>query len=216
MLSTRRRGLLFVSRPLGSRVRSIAAGGFAVPAALIGVSLVGGAVASLQPGRDAPETPRQPGDLQALAKKDHADIRAAVADLYAVISGPAGPRDWDAFRALFAEGGRLAAMAPTREGGMRQVQMTPEEYIERSGPFMQSRGFFETEIAREIEVYGSIAHVFSSYETRFEADGEVFQRGINSISLVRTDAGEWKVYQILWQGETDDNPLPERFEKRGR
>jgi hypothetical protein len=47
---------------------------------------------------------KNPGDVDTV---DH-----LVASLYDVVSGPAGQRDWDRFRALFVPDGRLAWIVP--------------------------------------------------------------------------------------------------------
>ena len=49
---------------------------------------------------------------------------------------------------------------------------------------MENNGFFEHEISRTVETFGSISQVFSTYESRRRADDEKpFARGINSIQL---------------------------------
>ncbi|WP_114521399.1 DUF4440 domain-containing protein [Altererythrobacter sp. ZODW24] len=135
---------------------------------------------------------------------DPADIAAidqAVTNVYAVISGPAGQqRDFGAMRAMFTPDARLTAVTPRGlQGG------TVEDYIKNSGPFLVESGFTESELARRMEVYGDIAHVWSSYSGTFGEDGSV--RGINSFQLVRIE-GRWLVQSIFWQAEGPDNPLP--------
>ena len=44
-------------------------------------------------------------------------------------------------------------------------------------------GFFEREIHRVTHAFGTIRHVFSTYEERRTPDGPVLGRGINSIRL---------------------------------
>ena len=39
--------------------------------------------------------------------RDEEEIGALIAEVYEVISGPAGERDWERFRSLFAHGARL-------------------------------------------------------------------------------------------------------------
>jgi hypothetical protein len=74
-------------------------------------------------------------------------------------------------------------------------------------------GFFEREKARTVEIYGNIAHVFSTYESFHKTgDKTPFMRGINSIQLLN-DGKRWWVLTIMWQGETPENPLPEKYLK---
>jgi len=144
------------------------------------------------------------------AERADAGVMATVDALYDVISGPAGEeRDWDRFRSLFAEGAQMGVTRPG-EDGWTVARFTPAEYVERSGAWLVENGFFETAIHNEIDVFGGIAHVFSTYEgTRTEA-GEVFLSGINSIQLVRT-GDAWKVQSIFWMQASDEHPIPEGY-----
>jgi hypothetical protein len=152
----------------------------------------------------------------AASSADVASMDAILAALYDVISGPAGKkRDWNRFRSLFIEGGRLIATGkrPTGETGRRV--MTPDDYINASGNLIEENGFFEKEIARRVEVFGTIAHVFSTYESRHKAeDPTPFARGINSIQLMN-DGKRWWIVTVFWQGEGPDNPIPEKYLKNG-
>ena len=86
-----------------------------------------------------------------------------------------------------------------------------ESYLEESGFY--STGFHETDVCRVTETYGHIAHVFSTYESRFTPDNPLpFKRGVNSIQLVR-DEGRWWVTSLIWDMESDDNPIPARYLK---
>ena len=94
--------------------------------------------------------------------------------------------------------------------GMHTVVMTVDDYIARSGPFLEQSGFFEHEIARRTDAFGDFAQVFSTYEgRRAEGDAEPFLRGINSLQLVHEN-DRWYVLQIVWQQERDAGPIPAR------
>jgi hypothetical protein len=76
---------------------------------------------------------------------------------------------------------------------------------------LEKNGFFETEIARQVEQYGGVVHAFSTYESRHKAeDPAPFVRGINSIQLFN-DGQRWWVVTILWEGERPDNPIPQKY-----
>jgi len=91
--------------------------------------------------------------------------------------------------------------------------MTQEDYIRNVGPVFDEKGFFEQEIGRSLEKFGNMVHVFSVYETRFALDGKVEARGINSIQLVQKDGRFW-ILNIMWNPETPDNPIPEKYLKK--
>jgi hypothetical protein len=134
-----------------------------------------------------------------------------VAALYDVISGPPGPRNWDRFRSLFAPGARLIPTSRRPTGEVASRSVTPEDYAQRNSAFMEKTGFFEREISRRTERFGSIAHLFSTYESRHAKDEEKpFARGINSIQLMN-DGKRWWIVTVFWQGEDDKNPLPAEY-----
>jgi hypothetical protein len=133
--------------------------------------------------------------------------------VYAVISGNAGQtRDWDRFRSLFHKDARLIPAGKNKDGVVGARAFTPEEYITRASPMFAKEGFFESELARRVEMYGSIAHVFSTYESRHAAGDKPFARGINSFQLLN-DGKRWWVVTIYWQAETPENPLPKEYLK---
>jgi len=146
---------------------------------------------------------------------DVATMDATIASLYDVISGPAGKRNWDRFRSLFAPGARLIANGVRPTGEVVSRVMTPEEYAQRNGPFFEKNGFFEREAARHTDAFGNISQVFSTYESRHAMDdAKPFQRGINSIQLMN-DGKRWWIVTVFWQGEDEKNPLPEKYLKSG-
>jgi len=157
-------------------------------------------------------SPPKPPPTTAMAKTtDVATMHSTVAALYDVISGPAGKRDWDRFRSLFIPGARLipTGSRPTGELGARVL--TVEDYIQRASEFFDKQGFFEREASRQVERFGNIAHIFSTYESRHaKVDAKPFQRGINSIQLMY-DGKRWWVVTIFWQAEDEKNPIPSMY-----
>ena len=148
---------------------------------------------------------------------DVASIDAIINAAYDVISGPAGKnRDWNRERSLFFPGARL--MPTVREPGLtvaaRKVgpeMLDVEGFIERSASYFEKNAFFEKEIARRTEEFGQIAHVWSTYESRHNADDpEPFMRGINSIQLFY-DGKRWWIISIYWQHESAEHPIPEKY-----
>jgi hypothetical protein len=146
---------------------------------------------------------------------DVASPDAIIAALYDVISGPAGQaRDWNRFRSLFAPGARLIPSRRPPGAPPRPVAMTPDEYAQRAAPGLTNNGFFEHEIGRSMDRFGSIAQLFSAYESKRSAsDPKPFARGINSIQLF-DDGTRWYVVTVFWDSERPDNPIPEKYLKR--
>ena len=149
---------------------------------------------------------------------DVESIDAIIAATYEVISGPAGTkRNWDRERSLFYPGARLIPTATV--AGRNDVDLAPlvldvEGYIARVEPLFAKEGFYETEVARRVEQFGRIAHVWSTYESRHDQkDPEPFMRGINSIQLFN-DGARWWILSIYWQHESRQDRLPEKYLQR--
>ena len=146
---------------------------------------------------------------------DVASIESIMKAVYDVISGEAGQaRDWDRFRTLFHKDARMIPSGKNPKTGVTGANaLTPEDYIKRVDPVFAKDGFFEREVARRVEQYGNIAHVFSTYES-FRKAGEKtpFMRGINSFQLLN-DGKRWWVVTIFWLSETPDNPIPKQYLK---
>jgi hypothetical protein len=86
--------------------------------------------------------------------------------------------------------------------------------MEMSGKVLEERGFFEREIGRTTEQFGSITHVFSAYDSRNRAeDPAPFARGINSIQLLN-DGTRWWVVSIFWDSERPGQAIPPKYLER--
>lgn len=144
--------------------------------------------------------------------KDISSPEAIVAAVYDVISGPAGQkRNWERMRTLFVPDARMMATGKRPTGEFIRRVMSVEDYIAASGPILERDGFFEIEIGKKTEQFGNIVHVFSTYESkRATTDEKPFMRGINSIQLWN-DGKRWWVLTILWQSESAETPIPEKY-----
>lgn len=121
-----------------------------------------------------PSTPRS----DAANSADVKSIDSILAATYDVISGPAGKkRDWVRFRSLFQPGARLIPVSkPAGQSQFGARILSPDDYIERSAPFLEKEGFFERGVSNKVERFGNIAQVFSAYESRHNSsDGQPFQ-----------------------------------------
>lgn len=146
------------------------------------------------------------------ASFDLSTIDGTIEALYASISGEKGEeRDWDTFRNLFVDDARLIPTGINEDGQTVLRSITPQQYMEQSGPWLVENGFIEKEIHRETDRFGPIAQIFSTYTSRHTEGGEIIDRGINSIQLFY-DGSRWWVVSIYWAGETEETPIPAAYE----
>ena len=156
------------------------------------------------PASTASSTAARPGDVDSV---DH-----IIAAVYDVISGPAGPRDWNRFKGLFYTGARLIPSRKDPTGKISASGLTPDEYAQRGSDYFSKEGFFENQVASRIETWDHIAHAWSTYESRHAKSEAPFARGINSFQLIN-DGSRWWVLTIYWEGEDPAHPLPEKYLK---
>ncbi len=75
------------------------------------------------------------------------------------------------------------------------------------------KSFSEEEVAERTEIFGNIAHRFSTYEARFDPDDEEpLAVGINSIQLVKVGES-WLVSSIVWNDEREGRRIPEKYNR---
>ena len=160
----------------------------------------------------APSSRREPAPLA-----DAASVDAIVSALYASVSHAADARpDFDRMRRIFLYVGMLV---PPKAAGADFRAMDVDQFAERYETSVAARkakgepatGFFEREIARRTDCFGNVCQIFSTYESRHAAaDAAPFQRGINSIQLLR-DGPRWWIASVVWDAERPDNPIPATY-----
>jgi hypothetical protein len=127
-------------------------------------------------------------------------------EMYAVISFPEGGEpDWEEMKRVFHRQARFTRITP--EGidyfDLQSFQAMAMEMLDR-GVYT---AFFEEEIARRMQIFGSMAHVLSAYQTKRSADAASYlARGVNSIQLL-WEGSSWRVLSLLWDEALPGNPL---------
>jgi hypothetical protein len=164
-------------------------------------------------GQESTKTKTDMNELiESVYSADHKTVDSIIKATYDVISGTKEKkRDWTRFEALFHPDARLIPTGKNKSGMFVGQARTPSEYRKGSEPFFKKNGFFEQEIARRVDVFGHIAQVFSTYESRYTLDDKKpFMRGINSFQLFN-DGKRWWVMTIYWQQESRETPIPEKY-----
>ncbi len=134
---------------------------------------------------------------------DEQAIGAVVDEMYDMISGPAGPRDWSRQANCFLPEARQVRTW-MEDGRPAMLAMNREEYRANVSPFFAANGFYEVETERRIDLFGNIAHVWSAYEARLSPDDELPERrGINSIQLFRHPELGWRIIHMIWDNARD-------------
>jgi hypothetical protein len=190
---------------LGASVTALAQTAAPAPAAAPRPTPVPGSIAS-HPDWPAPN----PADVKS--------VDAILAAVYDAISGPAGQsRDWKRFQSLFVPDAKLIPVralpgSPSAAHPSTDVTyMSVEDYIKRASGGMTTNGFYEQSVHNEIQQFGDIVQVFSTYESRHKADDpKPFARGINSFQLLKDGERYW-VVNIYWEAERPDNPIPATY-----
>jgi len=150
------------------------------------------------------------------ASGDGATIDTAIAALYASVSHkPEDPPDFDRLRELLLHGG---IFVPPRRQGQDLAVVDVDGFADRYRKAIAARkeagqptGFSEREISRRADCFGNVCQVFSTYESRTApADPRPFQRGINSIQLVR-DGARWWIASVAWDVEREGLPIPTSY-----
>jgi len=121
--------------------------------------------------------PQDPADI---------DIRATVIAEYNVISGPAGRRDWDRFKELFAPNAKIDGL-------------TPDEYVAKYKPDLNERALFQRPSSMKVERNGETARVIVNDESRHASNEEQpYATGHATFELVHS-GDAWKIASIVTQ-----------------
>ena len=136
---------------------------------------------------------------------DLAQIDAVIAEMYAMISGPAGPRDWSRQGDCFHPKARQIRTTVGPDGKPLLTIMSLDDYAASTTPFFAANAFYEVEIGRRVELFGTIAHAWSAYEARNTLDpsAEPERRGINSIQLTKDAERGWRIIAMIWDNERE-------------
>jgi hypothetical protein len=127
-------------------------------------------------------------------------------EMYTIISfSEGGEPDWQGMKKVFHPQARFTRITP--EGidyfDLQSFQTMAVEMLD-CGVYT---AFFEEEIARRAQIFGSLAHVLSAYETKRSPDAaSCLARGVNSIQLL-WEGSSWRVLSLLWDEATPGKRL---------
>jgi len=141
---------------------------------------------------------------------DVSSIEAIVRAIYEAISFREGEApDINRLRSLFTPDAQFIRITQDGVDTMDVESFTAsfKERVETSA----LKSFYEDEISRKTNAFGSIAQIFSTYHKRLNTEEpEGLRRGINSIQLYY-DGQRWWISSILWEDERNDNLIPQEY-----
>ena len=146
----------------------------------------------------------------AVDQADVSSIDAIVKALYESITFREGKRpNLERLRSLFTPKAPFIRITPDAVNKM-DLDSFLSSFSERIKTGAM-KSFYEGEISRKTHAFGSIAQVFTTYNKGINTkDPKSMVRGINSIQLFH-DGQRWWISSILWQDETGDNPIPQKY-----
>ena len=145
-------------------------------------------------------------------KADVETIDGIIKAYYDVISGPAGqPRDWERDMSLHIPNALVSVTGKDENNKPFIITQSLSDFHKSFG--VPKSGFWEYEVNREIQNFGNITHVWTTYETKKEKNGPVTERGINSIQLYN-DGNRWWILSWMFDSERTDNPIPKKYIKQ--
>jgi len=142
------------------------------------------------------------------------DFRDVTAALYAVVSSPAGQRDWESIRGWYHRDARLVRTGLDDAGEVFASVMSFDDYVADVEVRLADVEFSETEVLHDATIFGNVAQVASVYEYRSEfAVSERTGRGVNFFTFV-FDGDAWRIMSIVWDNERDGLSLPEHLARQ--
>lgn len=131
-------------------------------------------------------------------------IGEVIEEMYAMISGPAGPRDWSRSANCFLLEARQVRTGLDDQGNPTMLSMSLDDYERNVTPFLAANDFYEVETSRRTDIFGNMAHAWSSYEARTSPeDATPERRGINSIQLFRHPQHGWRIIHMIWDNHRE-------------
>ncbi len=145
-------------------------------------------------------------------KKDVSTIDGIIKASYEIVSGKAKEkRNWERDNSLHHKNAQYFFFNRMNDK-LEITTMSLDAFHKLTDEIIEEDGFFESEINREVRIFGKMAHVWSSYETRLVKDGPVVRRGINSIQLLYEN-NRWFIVSWVFEGETKESRIPKTFDR---
>ncbi|WP_019671465.1 hypothetical protein [Eudoraea adriatica] len=146
-------------------------------------------------------------------------IESTIQTAYDCLAGEQGDeRNWELYRFLYHPNSQMIRFENDFvDGEIRPQYMSPYDFTASIGKYMEKvkkTGFYEREIHKITEVYGHIAHVWStceSFTSKKDMDNNnPYVRNVHSFQLAYYQE-RWWIINLYWYKETDEFPIPKEF-----
>ncbi|MDA0680181.1 MAG: hypothetical protein O3A13_02700 [Proteobacteria bacterium] len=135
---------------------------------------------------------------------DVATIDGLINAYYESVSGHPGKRDGERMLSLFIGGGKISIGLESDE----PTHELAEDYLRTERFLTLSSDFFEREISRDVQRFGNMANVISTYGISDAMENTKYTaRGVTVFQLVR-HSDRWWILSTMWQRESPEFPLP--------
>jgi len=141
---------------------------------------------------------------------DRAELGRLMERFLRAVSFAEGERPaYGELRRLFAEGAHLTKTSDAvPESATVDAFIAPRQASVDAGTLTW---FEELEVAEITEIFGNVAHRFSTYEKRGSLNGDAIDaRGAISTQFIRTPDG-WRMSSMAWDDERAGLELPARY-----
>lgn len=133
--------------------------------------------------------------------EDRKTIKAMIQEDYAMLSGPPGPRRYDAVKHHYHPKATMVRTGVDENGKPFATVMTVDEHHADVDRKFADMAFLEEEIDHRCEVFGNIARARSVYRSVYGSGPSAREgRGVNFYNLIREN-GAWKIMSIVWDNE---------------
>ena len=141
----------------------------------------------------------------------NAELDRLIAEFFRAVSVEEGATPpYETIHGLFIETGLLVKNTTSMPEISTVSQfIEPRQGMVRSGDLTR---FNEVELSESTEIFGNVAHRFSSYAKSGTMKGVPFTaRGMISTQFVQTPTG-WKISAMAWDDERAGLSIPEQYE----
>lgn len=139
-------------------------------------------------------------------------IDSIVTSIYEVVSGKKGEeRDWELHRTIFHPEANIISNYVNEEGEYEILFNDVEGYIDTYSDYFKDNDLYEVDVNREVDVFGNMAHVLSTFESYNTPDEATpYKQGVASIQLYN-DGERWWVLSMYYKNETETDKIPSEY-----